>query len=105
VAAPVLRGQRQARQRPDRPVRAQHRIGQLKQLVTAGRQAGTESARNRDSTVRDSTSAACSSKLFITAFVVIMRPLARTNDHAEATLTHRDTPDKSVKSLIRNLRG
>lgn len=55
-------------------------------------------ARNRDSTVRDSTSAARSSKLFITAFVVIMCPLARTNDHAEAALTHRDTPDKPAKT-------
>jgi hypothetical protein len=37
--------------------------------------------------------------------VVIMCPLARTNDHAEAALMHPDTPDKSVKSLIRPLRG
>ena len=42
VAAPVLRGQRQARQRLDRPIRAQHRIGQLEQLITANGQAGTE---------------------------------------------------------------
>jgi hypothetical protein len=32
--------------------------------------------------------------LFITAFVVIMCPLARTDDHAEAALTHHDTPGK-----------
>jgi hypothetical protein len=25
--------------------------------------------------------------------------------HAKAVLAHRDTPDKSVKPLIRNLRG
>jgi hypothetical protein len=36
---------------------------------------------------------------------VIMCPLARTNDHAEAALTHHDTPDKSAKPLIRNPRG
>jgi len=36
---------------------------------------------------------------------VIMGPLARTNDHAEAALTHRDTPDKPAKPLIKNLRG
>jgi hypothetical protein len=32
-------------------------------------------------------------------------PLARTDDHAEAALTRRDTPDKPAKSLIRNPRG
>jgi hypothetical protein len=37
--------------------------------------------------------------------VVIMCPLARTDDHAEAALTHRDTPDNTGKPLIRNLRG
>jgi hypothetical protein len=37
--------------------------------------------------------------------VVIMCPLARTNDHAEAAHAHRDTPDKMVKPLIRNPRG
>jgi hypothetical protein len=37
--------------------------------------------------------------------VVIMCPLARTNDHAEAALTPCDTPDKPGKPLIRNLRG
>jgi len=40
VTAAVLRGQRQPGQRPDRPVRAQHRIGQLEQLITARGQAG-----------------------------------------------------------------
>jgi hypothetical protein len=33
---------------------------------------------------------------------VIVCPLARTHDHAEAALTHRDTPDKPAKPLIRN---
>ena len=42
MAAPVLRGQRQPGQVPDRPVRAQHRIGQLEQLIRAGGQAGME---------------------------------------------------------------
>jgi hypothetical protein len=37
--------------------------------------------------------------------LLIMSPLARTNDHAEAALTHRDTPGKPAKPLIRNLRG
>ena len=40
MAAPVLRGQRQPGQRLHRPVRAQHRIGQLEQLITARGQAG-----------------------------------------------------------------
>ncbi len=64
-----------------------------------------KSTRNRDSTARDSTSAACSSKLSITAFAAIMGSLASTHDHADAVLTRRDTPDKSVKPLIRKLRG
>jgi len=42
VTPPVLRDQRQPGQRPHRPVRAQHRIGQLEQLIRAGGQAGTE---------------------------------------------------------------
>jgi hypothetical protein len=42
VAAPVLQDQRQPSQVPDRPVRAQHRIGQLRQLIRAGHQAGME---------------------------------------------------------------
>jgi hypothetical protein len=42
VAAPVLRGQRQPGQRLHRPIRAQHRIGQLEQLITARGQAGME---------------------------------------------------------------
>jgi hypothetical protein len=96
MTAPVLRRQRQARQRPDRPVRAQHRIRQLEQLITASRQAATEICPDRDSTARDPASAACSSKLSITAFVVIMRLLARTNDHAEAALMPCDTPDKTA---------
>jgi hypothetical protein len=37
--------------------------------------------------------------------VVIMCPLARTDDHAEAALTRRDTPGETEKSLVRNLRG
>jgi Luciferase-like monooxygenase len=35
---------------------------------------------------------ASSGKLSITAFVGDLCPLARTNDHAEAVLTHRDAP-------------
>jgi len=42
MAAPVPGGQRQARQRPHRPVRTQHRIGQLEQLITTSGQAGTQ---------------------------------------------------------------
>jgi hypothetical protein len=38
----MLRGQRQPRQAPDRPVRAQHRVGQLAQLIGAGGQASVE---------------------------------------------------------------
>ena len=106
---PVLRSQRQARQRPDRPVRAQHRIGQLKQRITASRQAGTETRPEPRRTARDSTSAACSSELFITAFVMIMGPLARTHDHAEAALTPRHarqtgkTPDQESLRLSNKL--
>jgi len=44
VAAPVPRRQRQAGQVPDRPVRAQHRVGQFEQLIGAGGQAGMEIA-------------------------------------------------------------
>ena len=36
VPASVLAGQRQLDQRPHRPVRAQHRVGQLEQRVRAG---------------------------------------------------------------------
>lgn len=42
VAAAVLRGQRQPRQRLHRPVRAQHLIGRLEQLITAGGQSAME---------------------------------------------------------------
>jgi hypothetical protein len=38
----VVRGQRQPGQVLDRAVRAQHRIGQLAQLIRAGSQAGME---------------------------------------------------------------
>src|SRR5689334_22857459 len=56
-----------------------------------------KSSRNRDSKARDSTSGACSSKLSITAFVVVMCPLARTNDHAKAALTPGDTPGTAAQ--------
>jgi hypothetical protein len=36
---------------------------------------------------------------------VIMCPLARTDDHAEAALTHRDTPGKPTKPLIKSPKG
>ena len=45
--------------------------------------------------------ASCSSR----PVAVIVCPLARTDDHAEAALTHRDTPTDWQKPLIRNLRG
>jgi hypothetical protein len=42
VPTPVPGHQRQPRQIPDRPIRAQHRIRKLTQLVSAGGQAGVE---------------------------------------------------------------
>jgi hypothetical protein len=50
-----------------------------------------ESTRNRDSTASNSTSAAPSCKLSITAFAGDHASLARTHDYAEAVLTHPDT--------------
>ena len=40
---------------------------------------------------------AFSGKLSITAFAGDLCPLARTNDHAEAVLTHSDTPDRPIQ--------
>src|ERR1019366_631542 len=61
-----------------------------------------KSTRNRDSTA-SGPAPASSGKLSITAFAGDHCPLARTHDHAEAVLTHRDTPDrpgsKSAKTL------
>src|SRR6266496_1188333 len=51
-----------------------------------------------DSAASDSTSAAPSCKLSITAFAGDLCPLARTNDHAKAVLTHRDTPGHPAKA-------
>jgi hypothetical protein len=42
MSAPVLGGQRQPSQGPHRPVRAQHRIGELGHLIGAGAQARME---------------------------------------------------------------
>jgi hypothetical protein len=44
VPAAVLGGQRQRRQHPHRPVRAQHRIGQLEQRIRPARQAPVQLA-------------------------------------------------------------
>jgi len=66
--------------------------------------------------IRDSTAAgpapASSGKLSITAFVRDLCPLARTNDHAEAVITHRDTPGspgrrfaKRPRSQLRRLKN
>src|SRR6266498_4140392 len=52
----------------------------------------------RGSAASDSTSAAPSCKLSITAFAGDLCPLARTNDHAKAVLTHRDTPGHPAKA-------
>ena len=42
MTAPVLRSQRQPNQGLHRPIGAQHRIGQLGHLISAGGQAGME---------------------------------------------------------------
>jgi hypothetical protein len=44
MPAPVLRRQRQPGQVPDRPVRAQHRISQFRQLISPRGQARMEIA-------------------------------------------------------------
>jgi hypothetical protein len=105
VTTLVLRRQRQPGQVPDRPVRAQHRVSQLRQLIRTRRQAPAEIHRNRDSTARNPTSAAYSSKLSITAFAAIMGSLASTHDHAGAALTRRDTPDNHGNPATQDLRG
>jgi len=94
MGAPVLRGQPQPGQRP---VRTQHRIGPARTAhrhERSGRPGNP--ARNRDSTASGPTAAACSSKLPITASMMIIGPLARTQDHAKAALTRIDTAQTPV---------
>ena len=52
MTAPVLGRQRQLNQAPDRPIRAQHRLGQLKQRIRPRRKAAVKSARKAASRSR-----------------------------------------------------
>ncbi len=82
---------------PDRAVRAQHRVSQLRQLIGPRGQARVEIHPEPGQLRSGPTSPASFSKLSITAFAAITGSLASAHDHAKAVLAHRDTPDKSVK--------
>src|SRR5450755_3953892 len=92
VTAPVLRRQRQRGQVPDRPVRAQHRIGQLAQLISPGGQAGMKIGPEPRQHGGWPATGNLWQAIHHGLRLLILCPLARTNDHAEAALIHRDTP-------------
>jgi hypothetical protein len=98
MAAPVLRHQRQPGQVPDRPVRAQHRISQPRQLISPRGQAGMEIPPEPRQHGERLDTGGIFSKLSITAFVRDRCPLARTHDHPEPVLAHRDAPDNTGKT-------
>ena len=82
------------------PARSAHSTASASSHSSTARAArhAWKSARKRDSTASGPV-AASSGKLSITAFVRDLRPLARTNDHAKAVLTHLDTPGSRGRRL------
>ena len=96
ATAPPASGPARPRTAPRQPARTAHRPGR------PGRLEIQPEPRQRGQGLDTS---GCSSKLSITAFVAIICPLARTHDHAKAVFTHRDTPGKPAKSLVRNPEG
>jgi hypothetical protein len=69
-----------------RPVRAQHRVGQLRQLVAAGGQAGMEIPPEPLQHGEWPGTGILWQAVHHGLRLLIMCPLARTNDHAEAAL-------------------
>ena len=98
VTAPVLRRQRQSGQVPDRAVRAQHRVSQLAQLISAGGQARVEiSPEPRQRGERPGTGGIIWQAVHH-GLGGDHGPLTRTHDHAETLLMSCDMPDNTGKT-------